>query len=404
MLPVAHHSRFSFSFEDMRLLLFILLITIASASTAQKRHFLYLQSDKQQAFYVKMDDEIYSSSASGFLILPRLQPGTVDCTIGFPRAQWPEHQFEVVLQSADKGMLLKNIPEKGWCLLDLQTAELAEGRRKQTIESAGPPAEKAKTNDGFAVILADAVGDQGIRDLELVKKTTTAATDLPTSQPSAALPNSATDTVLRSDTLRDVVPDSMSLASKVEKIGETRLAGFTGLLYIDQTGENKDTVDVSFEYPAADTLRILQADSFLVDTIRLVVPEKVVVSVAADTLKRGATKVADYLHSPAVALPDRNDCRTIATEKDMAATRKKAINLGTDSVMVDFFIRELKLKCYTVAMVQALSFAFVSDAARFTFFQEAYPWVIDPANYPQLERLFVSEPFISQFKKLINPE
>ncbi len=380
------------------------MVTLASVSTAQHRHFLYLQSDNQQAFYLKMEGEIYSSSVSGFLILPRLQPGSVEFSIGFPRAQWPEQQFSIQIAAADKGMVLKNLPEKGWCLQDLQTAVLVQGQQKAAATSTAQQPEKVKTDDGFAVTLANAVGDQGIREVELIKKRTPDSS-LNSPSPLFLAPQSqAADSMKVVDSSKALITDSMVLTSKVEKIGETRLTGFTGLLFVDQTGNEKDTVDVSFEHPLADTVIIKDTSVQIVDSAGLAISEKGTMPAVADTVRKGETKVADYLHMPATALPDRSDCRATATEKDMADLRKKAIKLGTDSLMVDFYIRELKVKCYTVAMIQALSFAFVSDATRMLFFQEAYPWVLDPSNYPTLERLFVSEPFITQFKKLINPE
>lgn len=380
------------------------MVTLASVSRAQHRHFLYLQSDNQQAFYLKMEGDIYSSSASGFLLLPRLQPGSLEFLIGFPRSQWPEQQFSIQIPAADKGMVLRNLPEKGWCLQDLQTPEFVEGQQKAAATSTAQQPEKVKTDDGFAVTLANAVGDQGIREVERIKKRTP---DTPLKSPSPefqASQNQTTDSIKVEDSIKAIITDSLVLTSKVEKIGETRLTGFTGLLFVDQTGNEKDTVDVSFEHPLADTVTIKDSSVQTVDSAGLAITEKVTMPAVADTVRRGETKVADYLHMPAAALPDRSDCRNTATEKDMADLRKKAIKLGTDSVMVDFYIREVKVKCYTVAMIQALSFAFVSDATRMLFFQEAYPWVLDPSNYPTLERLFVTEPFITQFKKLINPE
>jgi len=57
---------------------------------AQQNHFIYIQADSRQPFYVKLDKKIYSSSASGYLILSRLQTGEYNLAVGFPQNEWPE--------------------------------------------------------------------------------------------------------------------------------------------------------------------------------------------------------------------------------------------------------------------------------------------------------------------------
>ena len=88
---------------------------------AQKVYFVYLQSEKEQPFFVRVDEKVYSSTASGYLILSKLRDSVYQFTIGFPQSKFPEQKFSVTVKGKDRGFLLKNFGDKGWGLFDLQT-------------------------------------------------------------------------------------------------------------------------------------------------------------------------------------------------------------------------------------------------------------------------------------------
>ena len=52
------------------ILCFFILMTLRSAF-AQKVYFVYLQTEPEQPFFVKMNDKVFSSTASGYLILSK---------------------------------------------------------------------------------------------------------------------------------------------------------------------------------------------------------------------------------------------------------------------------------------------------------------------------------------------
>src|SRR5690242_4665437 len=99
-----------------KLLLSLLLAVITVSASAQRVYFVYLQTEQEQPFFARVNEKVYSSSASGYLILPKLQDGTYDIAIGFPAAKWPEQKFSVTVRSRDQGFLLKNFETKGWGL------------------------------------------------------------------------------------------------------------------------------------------------------------------------------------------------------------------------------------------------------------------------------------------------
>ena len=72
-------------------LFFFSLITLFAAG--QQVHFVYLQSDNAQPFYVKLNNNFTSSSSLGYLILPKLSDVTFDITFVFPKKEFPEEKF-----------------------------------------------------------------------------------------------------------------------------------------------------------------------------------------------------------------------------------------------------------------------------------------------------------------------
>src|ERR1700712_813533 len=103
----------------MKYTFFFFLIFLFSFTkiSAQQDHFLYFQTEANQVFYIKLGDKVFSSSSSGYLILPKLKEGNYKLVVGFPNDEWPQ---EVVNYTVDKdaGFLLKNFSDKGWGLFD----------------------------------------------------------------------------------------------------------------------------------------------------------------------------------------------------------------------------------------------------------------------------------------------
>jgi hypothetical protein len=189
----------------IRLIGFWLFMGCSFEGWAQADHFIYLQSDSKQPFYVKLSPTAspLASSNSGYLILPKIPQGTLSFWVGFPDNSFPEQHFRCPI-SADKGFLLKRFPEKGWALYDLQeltltyanqadsTAPVQDSTRRQadapvqtpavaaadTTASQGAPAGTATTTaapaapkgDAFQAALASVTKDSTLTDIKYVKR------------------------------------------------------------------------------------------------------------------------------------------------------------------------------------------------------------------------------------------
>jgi hypothetical protein len=98
----------------------VLSFSVATAFS-QKVYFMYLQSETDQPFFVRLDDKPVSSTSTGYLILSKLKDSTYTFIVGFPENKWPEQPFKISMSGKDHGFLLKNFGEKGWGLFDLES-------------------------------------------------------------------------------------------------------------------------------------------------------------------------------------------------------------------------------------------------------------------------------------------
>src|ERR1700712_609161 len=92
--------------------------------SAQEKHFVFIQADNKQPFYVSVNGKLYSSTASGYVIIPKLADGNYNFTVGFAQNAFPEQSFTTVIQNKDLGFDLKNFGDKGWGLFNLQSLDI----------------------------------------------------------------------------------------------------------------------------------------------------------------------------------------------------------------------------------------------------------------------------------------
>jgi len=146
-----------------KLILSFLLAVSTLTASAQKVYFIYLQTESEQPFYIRMNDKVQSSSASGYLILPKLLDSTYNIILGFPQNKWAEQNFTITMNRKDHGYLVKNFAEKGWGLFDLQTLEVqmsAKGNAKLGQQGDGG----TKNVSAFTEILSKAANDPSLKE------------------------------------------------------------------------------------------------------------------------------------------------------------------------------------------------------------------------------------------------
>lgn len=148
-------------------ILFICLF-LSLTIQAQQNHFIYIQADNKQPFYVKLDKKIFSSSASGYLILARLKTGSFDLVIGFPQNEWPEQSIQCKIEDTDLGYLLKNFGDKGWGFFNIQSLNVLMATDKNANKITDTVVQV--NGDAFSNMLSEVVNDPTIKQKEIVRE------------------------------------------------------------------------------------------------------------------------------------------------------------------------------------------------------------------------------------------
>ena len=164
-----------------KLFICILFSVTTLVASSQKVYFVYLQSEADQPFFVKMNERINSSTGSGYLILSKLHDSSYNFSVGFPQNKWPEQNFSISVNKKDHGYLLKNFGEKGWGLFDLQTMAV-QMPVSATINTDMSVKAENKNVSAFTEILSKAADDPSLKDKPIVLVVEEKKTDIAISQ------------------------------------------------------------------------------------------------------------------------------------------------------------------------------------------------------------------------------
>jgi hypothetical protein len=147
-----------------RIAFIILCIHGSVSAKAQQNWFLFIQSESNQPFYVRIGETIYSSSHVGHLVINGLRDSTYRLAIGFPQSQYREHQFSLPLKKKDYGFELKKSDARSWILYDWQAQETIKSPRTDSLLYG-----ERKKDDGFATLMAAVVNDSAVLYASVVK-------------------------------------------------------------------------------------------------------------------------------------------------------------------------------------------------------------------------------------------
>lgn len=435
--------------QPILFLIFAILFHFESLH-AQQHHFIYLQTDHKQPFYVRLDKKIYSSSESGYLIIPKLLSGEYQLHIGFPKKEWPEQPISCMVADKDLGYLLKNFEEKGWGIFNLQTLELTMlGEKKNTLAST-----KQESTDPFANLVSSVVNDPSIKQETVQQKDTVQTKPIVQEQPKEVVvevkADSATTTSITpalekipSDTVKAIVPNaydtiaqSTLVLNTVKKLLQDRNDRELLLQYSYTDSLQTDTIQAIFELEMlVDTVTAsavvkdslpgglinipvletpIQSDTIarpapiaaskkeeLFLPIELPHPEKgssAGDSIASPILSKEQPPATEVNKAPILA---NSDCKEMATEDDFLKLRKRMAGGKDDDEMMAIAKKVFKTKCFATEQIKNLSVLFLSDASRYAFYDVAYPFVSDTHFFPQLEKLLSDPYYINRFKAML---
>lgn len=421
-------------------LLFISFCFWGISAHAQQNHFVYLQTDNKQPFYVQVNDKVFSSSASGYVVIPKLQNGTYNFSIGFPKNEWPQQTIPVIINNKDAGFILKNFDKKGWGLFDMQTLNVIM-----------PATDLAKTEvmenktDEFSNVLADVVNTPSLKEKQKETEVPVTKTEVPvqvivneikkTEAPVPVIDIEVKKTEVPVPVIDSEVKKTETIQSDFIKVLSSSIDndGRT-MVIVDHSAANHDTVRIFIPYERNTAVTEISTEVTRPDTVKQITQANIEEekktkdtkfinielpnpNATTDTTKVITTepvKPVDSVYKEVVIKENivpsnpfpkvemiNSDCKNFATESDFLKARKKMVDESTDDKMVVAARKFFRSKCFSTEQVKNLSVLFLQDDGKYKFFDSAYPFVHDTKNFSSLEMQLKDEYYITRFRAMI---
>ncbi|MFN8247784.1 MAG: DUF4476 domain-containing protein [Ferruginibacter sp.] len=362
-----------------------IFFTCSVRLNAQQNHFIYIQTENKQAFYVRVGDKLLSSSSSGYMIIPRLQNGNYEILVGFPKNEWPQQRLNVTVNNKDVGYLLKNFDSKGWGLFNMQTLDVTMPFGTAQKTEAGNNSK----NDGFADALADVVSTPSIKKTSPVNKSEEPVVKKEPDKPEEKKP----------------VAEKISVTpapATISKITTTLDADGRSAVYTDNSDGKTDTIRIFIPYKQA----MLPVKKETTEQPAPVKKEEPVAEIKPEPKEDKKTVVQQPVvkeaeqPKPVVKLIN-SDCKQFATQDDFLKLRKKMAAQKSEENMVVMAKKTFVTTCFTTDQVANLSVLFLKDDGRYSFFDAAYPHISDTENFSSLVSKLSDEYYINRFKAMI---
>jgi hypothetical protein len=428
---------------------------------AQKIYFVYLQTETAEPFFVRIDDKLYNSTPSGYLILPRLKDSTYNFKLGFPGKNI-DLDFHTSINKKDHGYLIKNFGEKGWGLFDLQSLsiQMPSSNAKTAAQYNNNPDVQV---NAFTDLLSKATDDPSLKQTPVLVKEQEKKTEAvqtiekeekkpevteaivkeekksdnpkqPINQEEQKVESvNATDKKVDSAEKKPIVKTGESYKkSQVTKIsGISTSEGFESVFIDEYQSGSKDTVriliPVNKEAVVQDETKPDTAKEnkrFLdilpdTDTIRIINEPKPEIKKEEgkkwwpfnknktqtpdkpqpETKKEEGKKWWPFNKNKAEEAETKK-CMTVAGNDDFLKLRRKMAAKTNDDGMLEEAKKYFKEKCFSTEQIKNLSTMFLSNAGKYNFFDAAYNHVSDIENFSSLESELKDQYYINRFKEI----
>jgi len=379
--------------------MFCLLMAMMAFQCLSAQHYVFIEADGQQPFYLKQGNTMVSSSAAGFLILPKIKATEMEFTIGFPKNIYPEVSFYVNGTDRDRGFQLKLMEGQGWSLFDRTSLEVIKG---ESPKAAPIEIQLSKKEEGsFAQLLATATDDKSLLE-RMPKKDSVEMTSVNKSITKAGLTPVAVKSGLK-DSLgkKDkVILPSISISAQMEDADVKRL------VYVEKTIKGTaDTIAVEIDKKKVEATQPMAQtkDSSLAATPLKAVADDAVQSATTAQLSKPADKTDSIIANLNVSKPSPIIVcdRPIADYKDIRALQKKLLGITTDEDQRNYAVKAFGQKCFNTKQALEIGWFFVDETSRLQLFKALKPLIADKASFGNLEVSFLKEENITAFRALV---
>ncbi|MDB5205767.1 MAG: hypothetical protein JWR72_842 [Flavisolibacter sp.] len=419
-----------------KLLLSCFVACLSIAASAQKVFFLYLQTDDQSPFYVRMSDKIYSSATSGYLILPNLTDSTYNLSVGFAKSTQPETRFAVSVNQNDKGYLIKNFPE-GLALFDMQDLSVVKSvsgnknnavyetksdkfssvlskaaddpdllkvpvakkeEPKPTLEQKEVVSVKTEESKPIEEKRKDAVATMPIETAEIkVEKKAEAITkiDSSASEPVTKAVEETKQPIVKEEVTADNTSVAKFKPSIIRRHSESSTTEGFGIVYFDRTDDRVDTIRILIP-PSKGKI---DEDAQTANLSEIKKKEQITISEPQQLKVDSGTETGK--EKPYAVSVKTSSCQNSASERDFMKLRKNMAAKSNDEEMISEAKKLFKNKCFTSEQIRYLSTLFLTSAAKYQFFDASYNYVSDKSGFSSLQSEIKDEYYLKRFKALI---
>lgn len=356
------------------------------------QHYIFIEADGQQPFYVKRADTLYSSSASGFLIIPKVPRADFSIVLGFPKAIYPEAIFDIKDVKSDRGFHLKLFEGKGWGLFDRTSMEviysnggLSERKSADSIKKTASP---------FAALLSDATGDDVLLEQKPVAAKKQEAREIVPVQPTEVV--AVQPTKEQSIAPANMIKSEMPTLVKVSDLETDKEKIIT---YVERkSGGSVDTVIVKIDKLGPTDVKTLEKN---LSSGNVVMKDDTNVS-SESTTPASTPKVAKALNEPEPSVVRKlSACLKPAAEtKDMLNLQKKLLGMAKEDEQLIYIEKIFGLKCFTSKQAIEIASFFLNENSRMNYFKRVYWLVSDHDELRQAGTLLFKEENIRAFKQL----
>ncbi len=394
----------------MKSLLIIFFLSFClSRLFAQENHFVFIQADNNQPFYVSLNGKLYSSAASGYIIIPKLTDGSYNFSVGFAKNAFPEQSFQCAINNKDLGFDLKNFGEKGWGLFNLQSLAVTMAGSDNTDNVAKALREKDAAKDDTEPIISF---DRKKKDTNTESVTKNAA-DTTASQPVAKNEEQKDQELKANEAVGTNNENNNNIVEgDVKKVEESKVEDGLHLSYVEGAGPNGDTIHVIIPFEKTNTENnnsSAEADISTGNNASSTKPGGVENTAKdnstftnADTDKsKKDVKQGSSVQESSVSAISNSKCNNIATDDDYTRLRRRMAMQTSDEKMINEARKVYRNKCLTTSQIKSLSTLFLSDEGRYNFFNASYNSVADVAEYSTLQSEFIDPAFADRFKALL---
>lgn len=342
------------------LIFFLSLLSVTEGAWAQ--HYFFIEADGQQPFYARWNGKLISSSASGFLLVPRVEDEKIILTIGFPKNQFSEQNFELTEMNRDRGFQLKNFGEKGWGLFDRTSLAV--------IMPVSANAEKLMDVDkapdkSFASVLAEVTGDSTLREPKQEPKPPVAA-----KKQVLSVSTPLRDSLIKDDRIKKVDIKNMLLMEN----DQVKVMGY--LVRNEFGGTDTVRAEISKPLPVQSAVASPKPQE-------AIEPKETTPNVSTSPKK--------------IAVCDR----PFAETKDIRSLQRKLLGSSDLNEQIAMVVKEYKVKCFNSRQTMDLGWMIADEGPRLRFFEALRGLVSDPDQFGQLETVFMKEENIKAFRKIL---